>query len=121
MVLNFDKAINVHLILRQGDSYDKTFLVIRNGVDYDWAGVSDIIMEVKKTKTSSDKVIELKRSTGEIETTTGQMIWHLSPAKTNVEPAEYSSFELLVLFNTGKPKLWIDGACTIKPRGIKIV
>lgn len=120
MVLNFDQSIPVHLIIRQGDSYDKTFLVKKNGNDYDWANVTNIILEIKKSKSSEEKIIEIKQSTGKIEISTGQMIFHLLPEITDVEPGEYNSLELLVLFESTKPKLWFDGTCTVKPRSIKV-
>jgi len=120
MVLNFDQSVPVHLILRQGDHYDKTFLVKKNGINYDWANVTDIILEIKKSKSSDDKIIEIKKSTGEIEIGAGQMTFHLSPVITDIEPGDYSSLELLILFDSSKPKLWFDGTCTIKPRSIKV-
>ncbi|MBS3945348.1 MAG: hypothetical protein KGZ42_07615 [Melioribacter sp.] len=121
MILNFDQSIPVHLILRQRDNYDKLFLVKKNGVDYDWANVTEVILEVKKSKSAADKIIELKKSSGGIETNVGQMIFHLPPGKTDIEPGDYSSLELLILFESSKPKLWFDGSCTVKPRSIQVV
>jgi hypothetical protein len=120
MILDLDKALNMHLILRQGDNYDRVFFVKSNGADYDWANVEDLILQIKTTKKAETATIELKKSTNDIEIATGQMTWHLPPSKTDVTPADYKSLELLLLFPNSKPKLWIDGTSKVLERGIKL-
>lgn len=120
MILDFDKALNVQLTIRQGDNYDRAFLVKKNGEDYDWDNVDDLIFQVKSSKRVETPTIELKKSTTDIEISTGRMIWHLPPAKTNVIAGDYKSLELLILFTNTKPKTWIDGTCRVLERGIKL-
>ncbi|MDQ7818819.1 MAG: hypothetical protein RDU14_17460 [Melioribacteraceae bacterium] len=120
MVLNFDQSVPVHLILRQGDHYDKVFVVKKNGIDYDWANVTDIILQMKANKSAEDSVLELKFSTGDIEKSSGLMIWHIPSSKSDIEPGQYESLELLILFSNDKPKLWFDGTGEVKKRGIKL-
>ena len=119
-ILDFDKALKVHLVLRQGDHYERVFAVKKNGVDYDWAGVVDVILQVKKNKGTTTKIIELKESEGGIEIGTGYMTWNLGTDKTDVAYGDYSSLEVLLVFTDSKPKTWIDGDCKILQRGIQI-
>ncbi|MBI1936650.1 MAG: hypothetical protein HYS25_00855 [Ignavibacteriales bacterium] len=120
MVLDFDNSLSVHLVLRQGDHYDRVFIVKKNGVSFDWVNVTEIILEVKETKKSTEKIIELKLSTGEIEISPGQMTWHIPSSKTDIKAGEYKSIELLIVYSNTKPKLWFDGKCTVMTRGIKL-
>lgn len=120
MVLNFDQSIPVHLILRQGDHYDKVFLVKKNGIDYDWTNVTEIILQLKRSKSDEEPALELKLSENDIEINTGTMIWHLPKSKSDIEPGTYDSLELLILFSNDKPKLWFDGSGEVKKRGIKL-
>ena len=119
-VLDFDKAVSVNLVLRRGDYYERTFLVKKNGEDYDWDGIEDVILEIKKDKRNSTKMIELKRSNNTIVTGLGYMTWILSTDVTDIPANLYESLELLLVYENDKPKLWFDGDATVKDRGIKL-
>ncbi len=119
-VLDFDNEIKTPVMFYAGNHYDKTFLVKKDGVDYDWANVTEIIVTAKSDKKSTNKILELKKSAGDIEITTGVMIWHLTTSKTDIEPAEYKCFEMVVIFSTTKPKVWWDSKLTVRRRGTEL-
>lgn len=126
IILDFDQPLNVKLIFYQGNYYRKTYLVkkkLADGtlVDYDWANVTELILEIKKDKRDIDKVLELKKSTGEIEISPGLLIITFSVEKTSaVEPGDYKSTELVILFENTKPKIWWDGAAQSKRRSVVV-
>lgn len=120
MELNLDKALKMSLIIRQRDNYDVTFFVKKNDIDYDWDNVTNIILEIKKTKKDAQPVLTITLQDGGIEIQTGIMIWHLNPSKTDLEAGLYKSLELLIVYNNNKPKLWIDGTCEVLARSINV-
>lgn len=119
-VLDFDKAVSVNLVLRRGDYYERTFLVKKNGEDYDWDGIEDVILQVKKDKRNSTIVFELKKSEDTIVTGLGYMTWILDTNATDIPAGLYESLEFLLVYENDKPKLWFDGNTTVKDRGIKL-
>lgn len=106
--LNFDQALQVFITIRQGDYYKKIFLVKINGEDYSWDGVEEIILVSKKNK-ESDPIITMKKSTGEIEITSGQMILNMPQILTNIEAGDYEFLEMQVIFTGDKQKTWWAG------------
>ncbi|HLD98115.1 MAG TPA: hypothetical protein VI815_02230 [Candidatus Nanoarchaeia archaeon] len=120
VLLEFDRSLTVNISMRQGDYYIKVFRVNNNGAAYTWPNVTEIIFQVRLNKKSPTKVIELKKSTGEIVITEGYMVMYFTVSKTDVPAKEYGSSELLIIFDSSKPTLWWDGKCTIKPRATKI-
>lgn len=120
LILDFDQPLRHTAMFYAGNHYDKTFLVKKNGVDYDWANVTEIIVLAKKEKKSTDKVLELKLSAGEITISTGLMIWHLTTSKTDIEPGEYGCFEVVLVFSNTKPKIWWDGKLKVNRRGTEL-
>lgn len=120
IVLDFDRALKHTAMFYAGNHYDKTFLVKKNGVDYDWANVTEIIVLAKTDKKSTTKILELKLSTADITIATGTMIWHLTSTKTDIEPGEYNCFEVVLVFSNTKPKIWWDGKLKVNRRGTEI-
>lgn len=59
--LDFDNVITQPVSFYQGNYYDKTFHVTKDGVDYDWADIEDIIVQARITKQSSEPTLELKK------------------------------------------------------------
>jgi len=116
-VLDFDNEIKTPVMFYAGNHYDKTFLVKKNGIDYDWANVTEIIVTAKSEKKSATSILELKLSAGDIGITTGVMTWHLTTVKTTIEPGEYKCFEMVVIFSATKPKVWWDSRLIVKRRG----
>jgi len=126
IILDFDQSLNVKLIFYQGNYYRRTYLVkkkLTDGtlVDYDWANVTELILEIKKEKRDTTKVLELKKSSDDIEIATGTMIITYPVAKTAlIEPGDYRSLELVVVFESTKPKVWWDGSAQSKRRSVVI-
>jgi len=115
-ILDFDNVIKTPVSFYKGNHYDKTFHVTKNGIDYNWDGVEDIIVLARKDKKSITNVLELKKSSGDIEISTGYMTWHLTATKTNIEPGDYDCFEVVIIFTGGKVRLWWDAKLRVKWR-----
>ena len=119
ITLDFDNEAKVNLSFFAGNYYEKVFHVTKGGVDYDWANVTEIILQVKSTTDSADKIIELKLSNADFVLTTGYMVMKLPTTKTDVEPGEYKSVELLIIFSSTKPRTWWSGGvCKARKRAI---
>lgn len=120
--LDFDQALDITIVIRKRDHYDKLLKVKRNSVDYDWADVEEIILEVRKKKNDSTGLLTLKKSTGGIETGLGFMILHLPTTLTSeLSVGDYSSLEMVVFFTNDRPKTWWDGKFKVLARGVQNV
>ena len=115
--LKFDQALNVNITIRQKDYYKKYFIVKINGEDYLWDDVDEIIFMAKKNKKSSP-VLTMKKSTGEIEVSPGQMIFNLPQTLTNIEPGDYTYTEMQIIFTGNKQKTWWKGTLKVLERVI---
>jgi len=120
LILDFDQPIKHTVMFYAGNHYDKTFLVKKNGVDYDWVNVTEIILTAKATKKSTTPILELKLSDNKIEINTGLMIWHLTTEDTDIEPGDYDCFEVVLIFSNTKPKIWWDGKLKVNRRGTEL-
>jgi hypothetical protein len=47
----------------------------------------------------------MKRSLNDVTTIPGYMTWHLTTAKTDIEPGDYECFEVIVLYTGIKPRV----------------
>lgn len=114
--LDFDNVITQPVSFYQGNYYDKTFHVTKDGVDYDWADIEDIIVQARITKQSSEPTLELKKSAGDIDITTGYMTWHLTTSKTSIPSNNYGCFEVILVYTGGKIRVWWDAHLMVKRR-----
>ena len=116
--LDFDQEAKVSLRFFEKNHYEKLFHVTKNGLDYTWPDVTEVILLVKKDL-GAIPAMELKLSTGDIELSPGYMKLKLPAAKTSIEPGTYKTVLLLIVFNGTKDRIWWHGGeCEVKKRGI---
>lgn len=116
-ILDFDNVIRAKVSFYRGNHYEKMFLVKKNGIDYDWTDVEDIIVIAKKDKKSNTEDLKLSLTEGSIQIGTGWMKWILDATKTNIQIGEYNCFEVILIFTGNKQRVWWDGALIVKQRG----
>jgi len=116
--LDFDGEVKVSLKLFEKNTYEKIFHVTKNGVDYTWPNVTEIVLQIKK-EIKAIPTIELKLSSGDIVLTNGYMTLKMPALKTTVPPGDYKSVTLMIVFSDTKQRIWWHGGeCNIKVRGI---
>ena len=115
--LDFDNKVKVSLTFFANNSYEKVFHVTKGDADYDFAGVTEIYFLVKPDLNSTQKVIELKLTTGDIEISTGYMKLKFPASVTNQKPGNYKCVELIVTSGTLERTWWAGGECIIAKRG----
>ncbi len=120
ILLDFDQVAKVSLKFFQYNHYEKVFHVVKNGVDFDWAGITELILQVKKDVNAPAKILELKLSAGDFIKTTGYLRLILPNAKTKIiPPGTYSNVELLIVFSSNRDRIWwAGGQCECLKRGI---
>lgn len=115
-VLDFDHVIKTPVSFYAGNHYDKVFHVTKNGIDYDWAGIEDVVVLAKKDKKSTTESLLLKKSTNDIELSPGYMTWHLTADKTAIEAGTYNCFEVTIISTGNKKRVWWDSGLKVKQR-----
>lgn len=119
ITLDFDNEAKVNLSFFEHNYYEKVFSVTKNSVAYDWANITEVILQVKATANSAEKILELKLSAGDFVITTGYMTMKLPITKTDITPGVYKSVELMLIYSTDKPRIWWHGGtCVVKQRDI---
>ena len=121
LTIDLETPLERQLVFYKGNSYTSVFHVTLGGVDYDWSNVADVILTIKKEKSSSTVNLQLKKTLGEIVCITGYMTLNLTTAKTNIPVGDYNCMELVIVFTGTNPKTWWDGKAKIKLRGTLIV
>jgi len=116
-ILDFDNVIKTKVAFYRFNHYEKMFKVKKNGIDYDWADVENIIVIAKKDKKSNTEDMRLSLSEGNIQIGTGWMKWILNATKTSLAPGEYNCFEVILIFNGNKQRVWWDSGLIVKQRG----
>ena len=116
--LDFDQEAKVSLKLFEKNHYEKLFHVTKNGIDYTWPDVTEVILQVKKDIGAVPE-IELKLSSGDIALSPGYMLLKLPASKTTIQPGTYKTVLLLMQFSNTKDRIWWHGGeCVVKKRGI---
>jgi len=112
IVISNDISVEVDLIARRGDSYDREFVVKDStSASYNFAGYS-AKMQIKINQNDAASVLELTSTSG-ISLSTGLLV--ISISKTTLKdilPRNYY-YDLEITYPTTKVKTWLRGKFSI--------